>query len=363
MQKYRHVDSVCFESPSLLQPIINYATGNNQQRVAWLYGNYEKLPYKPAVKESKSQAAAHAQGFPLGIRTVVKAVYVAMNPFTHILLFFYSFFKLNCSSRFEPMQISSKVHIEFCRDASATELTELADDIARAAGLQRVGWIFSDLERDASKPRRWLEKRHAGTYSLKSNEVVLAAHLQSLHRNRCDFAESGYAGSKFCTLVLSGNSLEQDNIEPTAYQVSVLLAALLSFLARAHALPFTLLCPCKITESCCGLGILRLTRDLQVSDDSMHLMKQNIFVHSGHSNYLKVVQGDPGAYPICADFFLHLFAFLYLKFFYLFAEVDLTFEWAAEKKDSDPLAGAGGPVDFINSSKTKCVYYFPVQFH
>ncbi len=74
MQKYRHVDSVCFESPSLLQPMINFATGNNQQRVAWLYGNYEKLPYKPAIKESKSQAAAHAQGFPLGIRTVVKAV-------------------------------------------------------------------------------------------------------------------------------------------------------------------------------------------------------------------------------------------------------------------------------------------------
>jgi hypothetical protein len=146
------------------------------------------------------------------------------------------------------MQISSKVHIEFCRDAAATELTELADEVARAAGLQRVGWIFSDLERDASKPRRWLEKRHAGTYSLKSNEIVLAAHLQNLHRNRCDFAESGYAGSKFCTLVLSGNSQEQDNIEPAAYQVSAL--ALLPFQACARTLS-VIGCPCK-TYACCS---------------------------------------------------------------------------------------------------------------
>jgi nuclear protein localization protein 4 homolog len=123
---------------------------------------------------------------------------------------------------FEPMQISSKVHIEFGLDAQAVELTAQADEIAAAAGLKRVGFMFTDLEPDASKPRRYLEKRHAGTYSLKSNEVVLAAHLQSMFPNRCDFAESGYAGSKFSTVVLSGNSYEQDNIEPRAYQVIVI---------------------------------------------------------------------------------------------------------------------------------------------
>lgn len=154
------------------------------------------------------------------------------------------------------MQISSKVHIEFCRDASATELTELADEVARAAGLQRVGWIFSDLERDASKPRRWLEKRHAGTYSLKSNEVVLAAHLQNLHRNRCDFAESGYAGSKFCTLVLSGNSLEQDNIEPAAYQVTFFFDHVLLFHDFALTLPVFELFLFNVCEtSCCGVCV------------------------------------------------------------------------------------------------------------
>jgi nuclear protein localization family protein 4 len=126
------------------------------------------------------------------------------------------------SPSFEPMQISSKVHIEFGLDAQAMELTAQADEIAAAAGLKRVGFMFTDLEPDASKPRRYLEKRHAGTYFLKSNEVVLAAHLQSMFPNRCDFSESGYAGSKFSTVVLSGNSFEQDNIEPQAYQVRLI---------------------------------------------------------------------------------------------------------------------------------------------
>ena len=39
-------------------------------------GTYEKMAYTPAVKASKSEAAKPAVGFPLGIRTVVKAVYV-----------------------------------------------------------------------------------------------------------------------------------------------------------------------------------------------------------------------------------------------------------------------------------------------
>jgi hypothetical protein len=50
--------------------------------------------------------------------------------------------------------------------------------------------------------------------------------------NRCDFAESGYAGSKFSTVVLSGNSYEQDNIEPRAYQVIVIDSLLITAFKR-----------------------------------------------------------------------------------------------------------------------------------
>lgn len=226
LQKYRHVDSVTFEPPHLLRPVIDLATGFYLQRVVWLYGNYEKFPYKPAIKQSKSQAAAPATGYPLGIRTVVKAMYAAKHPFAFKPV---NSDQRNRSSRFEPAQISSKVHIEFSRDAAALELTEQADAIAHAAGLQRVGWLFTDLERDASNPRRYLQKRHPGTYQLRSNEIVLAAELQRLHPNRCDFAASGYAGSKFSTVVLTGNSMEEDNIEATAYQVRLVLVDRLPF--------------------------------------------------------------------------------------------------------------------------------------
>jgi nuclear protein localization family protein 4 len=112
------------------------------------------------------------------------------------------------------------VHIEFARDAEAQALDDQADAIAAAAGLKRVGWIFTDLERDAAIPGRFIVKRHPGTYYLKSNEMVLAAHLQSQFPNRCTFAESGFAGSKFSTVVLSGTDCAQtDNIEAVAYQV------------------------------------------------------------------------------------------------------------------------------------------------
>jgi hypothetical protein len=79
-QTYRHVDGVQFESPKLLQPIIDFATGRACQRVAWLYGTYEQMPYVPGSRETKTSAATNAIGFPLGIRTIVKAVYVLPNP-------------------------------------------------------------------------------------------------------------------------------------------------------------------------------------------------------------------------------------------------------------------------------------------
>ncbi len=99
-------------------------------------------------------------------------------------------------------------------------MTDLADKIASAAGLKRVGWLFTDIERDAHVPNRYLEKRHAGTYFLKPNELALAAHLQGEFPSRCDYAECGYAGSKFCTVVLSGGRTQAvNNIEPSVYQV------------------------------------------------------------------------------------------------------------------------------------------------
>ena len=189
------------------------------------------------------------------------------------------------------------MHIEFARDVDALAMDEQADEIAAAAGLKRVGWIFTDLERDAAVPGRFIVKRHPGTYWLKSNEMVIAAHLQSLRPNRCIFAESGFAGSKFSTVVLSGTDCAQtDNIEAVAYQVC-LICWLLAVLFAVDRL--SLLVAAAAAVSC-------FTNTFQVSDVAMHMTNQNIFVHSGRSGQMKVVQDDPGAARSSSFMFLRL---------------------------------------------------------
>jgi hypothetical protein len=60
------------------------------------------------------------------------------------------------------------------------------------------------------------------------------------------------------------------------------------------------LCQLALQLHCClcSLCFIKCWFVFQVSDDAMHLTKQNIFVHSGHSSHMKVVQNDPGALPI-----------------------------------------------------------------
>jgi hypothetical protein len=96
-----------------------------------------------------------------------------------------------------------------------------------------------------------------------------------------------------------------------------------------------------------------------VSDVAMHLKNQNIFVHSGQSNQLKVVHDDPGA---CSSHALLAVLFsrssFPLNFLFDFAEVSVTFEWERDKTDGNPLAGAGVPSETVKSSQTKCAFIF-----
>jgi len=48
------------------------------------------------------------------------------------------------------------------------------------------------------------------------------------------------------------------------------------------------------------------TNNFQVSDVAMHMTNQNIFVHSGRSGQMKVVQDDPGAAHSSSFMFLRL---------------------------------------------------------
>ena len=49
-------------------------------------------------------------------------------------------------------------------------------------------------------------------------ECIMAGHLQSKYGNACAKSSSGYFGSKFCTVLVTGNKDRQVHTE--GYQVS-----------------------------------------------------------------------------------------------------------------------------------------------
>lgn len=86
-------------------------------------------------------------------------------------------------------------------------LCKLLFQIARGLGLTCVGWIFTDLvPLDANKVRHL---RHAGTHFLSAHEVITAAHQQNLHPNPCHFSPTGKYGSKFVTVIVTGDKDNQ----------------------------------------------------------------------------------------------------------------------------------------------------------
>ncbi|KAK8376851.1 hypothetical protein O3P69_010052 [Scylla paramamosain] len=171
-QSYRHVDNVMFENPNLVERFLNYWRVTGHQRLGFLYGRYE--PHLDV---------------PLGIKATVVAVY-------------------------EPPQEGTRDHVKLLPDPRK----DLVDEIAKGLGLTCVGWIFTDLvPLDANNGTvRYL--RHAGTYFLSAHEVITAAHLQHLHPNPCRLSPEGRFGSKFVTVIVTGDQNNQVHME--GYQVS-----------------------------------------------------------------------------------------------------------------------------------------------
>lgn len=61
-------------------------------------------------------------------------------------------------------------------------------------------------------------RRGVDTHFLSAQECITAGHYQNLHPSACRHAASGYFGSKFVTVCVSGDSSEQVHLE--GYQVS-----------------------------------------------------------------------------------------------------------------------------------------------
>ncbi len=85
--------------------------------------------------------------------------------------------------------------------------------------LHPVGLLYTDLHDDGSGRGRVENHRNAGNYFVSSAECIFIAQQQLAHPNACRYSPSGYYGSKFVTVILSGD--EEGNVGLFCYQVSL----------------------------------------------------------------------------------------------------------------------------------------------
>jgi len=172
-QRYRHVDYVQFENPLMVDNFLNYWRTCGNQRIGMLYGKYE--PYDK---------------LPLGIQATVAAIY-------------------------EPPQVSTRGSVELLED----ERESIVKEVAAGLGLQCVGWIFTDLvPQDATSGTVKHFRGTIDTHFLSSEECILAAQLQNKHPSPSKLSRDGHFGSKFVTVVVTGDKENQIHFE--GYQLS-----------------------------------------------------------------------------------------------------------------------------------------------
>ncbi|EDV92839.1 nuclear protein localization protein 4 homolog isoform X1 [Drosophila grimshawi] len=177
-QTYRHVDNVMFENTKIVERFLNYWRTTGHQRMGYLYGTYEQ----------------HTD-VPLGIRAKVAAIY-------------------------EPPQESSRDSINICPDEGADEV----DAVAKALGLKKIGWIFTDLITEDASAGTVKQIRGIETHFLTAQECISAGELQNRHPNPCKYATNGTFGSKFVTICVTGDQTKQVHME--GYAVSAQCMAL-----------------------------------------------------------------------------------------------------------------------------------------
>ena len=157
----------------IVENFLNYWRISSHQRVGFLYGYYDVF-----------------KDVPLGIRAHVVAIY-------------------------EPPQESTRDMVRLLLDHM--DLKEV-DHIANSLGYKRVGWIFTDLVPDDKQKGTVKHIRSANTYFLSAQECIMAGYFQNCHPNFCQLSTSGYFGSKFVTICVTGDKNNQIHME--AYQVS-----------------------------------------------------------------------------------------------------------------------------------------------
>lgn len=173
-QKFRHVDFIQFENSNIVNNFLDFWRVSGKQRIGFLYGKYE-----------------HHKEIPLGIRAVVTAIY-------------------------EPPQTSTKNSVELLENERQQSQV---DAMAARLDLRMVGWIFTDLlPLDTSSGSVKHFRGNVNTHFLSAEECIMAAQLQNRYPNPCRLASEGVFGSKFVTVVVTGDSTNQIHFD--GYQVS-----------------------------------------------------------------------------------------------------------------------------------------------
>ncbi|KAJ3368309.1 nuclear protein localization protein 4 [Kappamyces sp. JEL0680] len=172
-QNFRMVDHVEFESPALIEHFLSYWRATGTQRAGYLYGKYE--PYDKV---------------PLGVKAVVQVIY-------------------------EMPQEDGHDYIQIGKE---DPLQSQVDTLALALGLTKLGVLYTDLTDDGSGKGTVICKRHGNSYFLSSAEILYSAHMQSLYPVKTVYSSSGEFGSRFMTVVITGN--EEGGIDFQSYQVS-----------------------------------------------------------------------------------------------------------------------------------------------
>jgi nuclear protein localization family protein 4 len=151
---------------------LDFWRASSHQRVGYLIGRYE--PHTDV---------------PLGIKAVVTAIY-------------------------EPPQSSTEASVAFEEDPH----DELVDKLCSWLGMQRVGWIFTDLWAENAQAGTVYCTRHEHSFLLTAKECITAGAFQTKYKNRTQFCSDKWFGSKFVTVVASGEKSKQVNFH--GYQVS-----------------------------------------------------------------------------------------------------------------------------------------------